>query len=327
MLNMQMSQPINTSSTAHIASIGNVFYNLLNILGERESDKRIIGLSDELKKLMQSARHDDLLAPKAPYVGIGRVNLLKTTDLPVSDHINFIKHGLGDALKNPSANVRSEDIRKDRIGMDLEEADSLKASTLTFKFICFKTPWGTVAGVPKKFFFSFKFFTFPPVKTAAVSIKNPHEHASNPNDMQGMKPGQPYYLSRVLPGSLSKRPQDPENARKDDTSHDPNMLAVTFQVDPSMSRILDEHMRLSNYLYERFLTVDIFDADSLFLYGTCKIPLFELLRQGRGSVVRAKECEMCNPDSGEFNGAIQLIMSNVGHTPSVTLKQDNMGTN
>jgi hypothetical protein len=193
------------SSTAHIASIGNVFYNLLNILGEKESDKRIIGLSDELKKLMQSARHDDLLAPKAPYVGMGKVNLLKTTDLPVSDHVNFIKHGLGDSLKNPTASIRSEDIMKDRLGMDLEQADSLQASTVTFKFICFKTPWGSIEGVPRKFFFSFKFFTFPPVKTAAVTFKNPHEHSNSPNDLQGIKPGQPYYLSKITPSSMSKR--------------------------------------------------------------------------------------------------------------------------
>ena len=85
---------------------------------------------------------------------------------------------------------------------------------------------------------------------------------------------------------------------------DPNLLAVTFNVDPSLSRIADEHSRLSGYLYDRFLTVDVFDAESLFLYGTCKIPLFELMRQGRGSVVRAKECEMCDPDSGDFRGAI-----------------------
>lgn len=69
---------------------------------------------------------------------------------------------------------------------------------------------------------------------------------------------------------------------------------------------------------ERFMTVDIFDGDSLFLYGTCKIPLFELMRQGRSVVVRAKECEMCDPDTGEFKGAIQFIMSNQGRIPSVS---------
>jgi hypothetical protein len=102
--------------------------------------------------------------------------------------------------------------------------------------------------------------------------------------------------------------------------HDPNLLSVTFSVDPSISHIEDENVKLSAYMFDRFLTVDVFDADSLFLYGTCKLPLFELLRQGRGSVVRAKECEMCDPDSGDERGSIQLIMSNVGHSPSVTIQ-------
>jgi hypothetical protein len=92
--------------------------------------------------------------------------------------------------------------------------------------------------------------------------------------------------------------------------HDPNLQSVTFEIDPTISRIANEHMLLANYLHERFLTVDIFNGDSLFLWGTCKIPLFELLRQGRGTVVRAKECEMCDPESGDFRGSIQLIMSN-----------------
>jgi hypothetical protein len=59
---------------------------------------------------------------------------------------------------------------------------------------------------------------------------------------------------------------------------DPNMLSVAFNVDPSISHIPEENVRLSEYLYDRFLTVDVFDAESLFLYGTCKVPLFELLK-------------------------------------------------
>jgi hypothetical protein len=44
--------------------------------------------------------------------------------------------------------------------------------------------------------------------------------------------------------------------------HDPNLLAVTFNIDPSQSRIKEEHERLTQYLYERFLTIDVFDAES-----------------------------------------------------------------
>ena len=103
-----------------------------------------------------------------------------------------------------------------------------------------------------------------------------------------------------------------------DTLIDPNMLSVTFELDPSISRILEEDLKLAEYLKDRFLTIDVFDGDSLFLYGSCKVPLFELLRQGRSSVIRAKECEMCEPDSGDFRGAVQMIMSNVGKVQSVS---------
>lgn len=58
---------------------------MLNMLGEREGDRRIIGLSDEMKRQMQTTRHDDLLGAKVPLVGMKQVNLLKTTDLPLSD--------------------------------------------------------------------------------------------------------------------------------------------------------------------------------------------------------------------------------------------------
>lgn len=145
--------------------------------------------------------------------------------------------------------------------MGVEVADPLKASTVTFKFICFKTPWGGLDRVPRKFFFSFKFFTFPTVKTGTVKLNN--------NNDSALKGGEPYYLQRVMPQA---------QIRNESTMVDPNMLSVAFNVDPSISHIPEENVRLSEYLYDRFLTVDVFDAESLFLYGTCKVPLFELLK-------------------------------------------------
>ena len=104
---------------------------------------------------------------------MGQVNLLKTTDLPVSDQINFIKRGLGgDMLQHPSAQLTSSSLVKDRMSLDLEAADPLRAQTLTFKFICFKTPWSNLEAMPSKFYFQFKFFTFPTVITDKVQIKS-----------------------------------------------------------------------------------------------------------------------------------------------------------
>ena len=55
-------------------------------------------------------------------------------------------------------------------------------------------------------------------------------------------------------------------------------MDVTFSIDPSESKIINEHVKLANYLKERFLTIDIFDVKTKFFYGSCKIPLFEILR-------------------------------------------------
>ena len=91
-----------------------------------------------------------------------------------------------------------------------------------------------------------------------------------------------------------------------------NVISVTFDIDPSMSKVNDEHIKLAQYLKERYLTVDIFDAQTRFYFGSCKIPLFELCRQGMAKMARAKECEIYNPQTNQYNGALQLLMSNEG---------------
>lgn len=55
-------------------------------------------------------------------------------------------------------------------------------------------------------------------------------------------------------------------------------MKIKFEIDPSVSRIEDEHMRLAKYLKSRYLTIDIFDAHTRFFFGSCKIPLFEIMR-------------------------------------------------
>lgn len=42
---------------------------------------------------------------------------------------------------------------KERITIDLEKADQLKACTITFKFICLKTPWKDLENMPSRFYF------------------------------------------------------------------------------------------------------------------------------------------------------------------------------
>lgn len=124
-----------------------------------------------------------------------------------------------------------------------------------------------------------------------------------------MQPGRSYYLAKdkFIETNVGR-----VQSERTSTLQDPDLLSVTFDIDSTISRVPDEHLRLGNYLKENYLNVDIFDADSRFIYATCKVPMFELLRQQKPNVVRAKECEVCAPDSTEFRGAIQVVMSNQG---------------
>lgn len=66
--------------------------------------------------------------------------------------------------------------------MENEVNDPYKASTLSFKFVAFKTPvslFGVDATsdivIPQKMYFSFKFFTFQSIVSEKVVIKLPNE--------------------------------------------------------------------------------------------------------------------------------------------------------
>lgn len=69
-------------------------------------------------------------------------------------------------------------------------------------------------------------------------------------------------------------------------------------------------MTLIRYLKERVLTVDIFDANSHMHVGTAKIPLFNLLRQGKELHASGQECDVCEPKYGKLIAKMQVIMSN-----------------
>ena len=83
--------------------IGNVFYNLLNMMGTQNRDERMIGLSNELREMIQSKKFNNLFDNNVPYAGFDKVNLLRTTDLSIRDQANLMKQGLGDLLHHPTA--------------------------------------------------------------------------------------------------------------------------------------------------------------------------------------------------------------------------------
>lgn len=51
------------------------------MIGERNGDTRIIGISNELRDMIQSRKFNNLFENNVPYAGFEKVNLLRTIDL------------------------------------------------------------------------------------------------------------------------------------------------------------------------------------------------------------------------------------------------------
>ena len=70
--------------------------------------------------------------------------------------------------------MRSQDRAKDQLNLELEAMDQLRACTVAFKFVAFKTSiHANVLNLPKRIFLQMRFFTFPEVHTDSVSLIEP----------------------------------------------------------------------------------------------------------------------------------------------------------
>lgn len=103
------------------------------------------------------------------------------------------------------------------------------------------------------------------------------------------------------------------------------------------------------YLSNHSLFVDVWDADSLLLIGTCSLPLRRIMRQGQKMVRCAVECDVIDSEdgrsvgggagvatqviredgilSGTVVGAINVILSNVGGQGKNPLRHANTNHN
>lgn len=134
---------------------------MLNILGKNSNDQRIIGMSNELRSAMQTQQLQSLSQNNVPFPGMNKINLLKTQDMSAQDKNRLAREGLGDMLYHPTTNVMSASLIREKIDMDLEKNDALRASQIQVKIVSYKTPFGKVDNMPRRFEFRFRFFTFP----------------------------------------------------------------------------------------------------------------------------------------------------------------------
>ena len=133
---------------------------------------------------------------------------------------------------------------------------------------------------------------------------------------------------RLLPadaGQLNILCRDESHAR------DEAPLALRYLIDCSDSSPT-EGLDFAEYMSQQFLSVDVWDSDSLLLLGSCNVPLRKIMRQGQAMAKCALECDVIYSDEntrtiggistsviyqggvgvGCVIGAMQVILSNRG---------------
>ena len=160
--------------------------------------------------------------------------------------------------------------------------------------------------MPKRMYFTTKLYTFGEVKTEKVILTQP-----NAQTIGKLEPDQQYLLAPLV----SQAPKDPR--RKDvaqqaglqiDFSFDPNKFALSDNENP----VEEQHEIFKQFMYERALTIDVWDADSTAHFGQCRIPLSLFLRQGDKERVVGQEFEVIEPENATKVGGLQVMVSNQG---------------
>ena len=154
---------------------------------------------------------------------------------------------------------------------------------------------------PKSVYFSYQFYSCEPTRTEVMRLLSSDK------------------------GQLSVL------CREDSHARDEAPLAMRYLIDTSESSP-SEGYDFADYMAHRSIFIDVWDADSLMLIGTCCLPLRKIMRQGQSVARCAIECDVIDIETnakivngittaiiqegsvgvGVVVGAVQVILSNLG---------------
>jgi len=162
-------------------------------------------------------------------------------------------------------------VRQAAVDILLEAGDHRSINDITIQFAGYRAGAkglnNASVAYPRAVYFSFQFYTCQPTRTEPM---------------------------RLLPadvGQVSVLARDEAHAR------DEIPLALRYTID-SGAATPTEAIEFAEYLANGTLYVDVWDADSLILLGTCGIPLRRVMRQGQPMAKCALECDVINSDAG-----------------------------
>ena len=204
----------------------------------------------------------------------GGSSVMNATALTRRDKIHLVKLGLGKGLVDNEI----DEFLAAEPSLEKELSDPNTACKINLKFSVFKAEDNpeTLSSVPTKMHMTFNFFSFP--ESNSTELKLTENEAED--EPRKVVPDKSYGLVRIHYDENQADVEDRKACR------------FEFKVDPTLSRVKDENLAFVKYLKERVLSVDLVDSYSKIHFGTAKIPLVNLLRQGKDLQSAGLECDV-----------------------------------
>ena len=238
------------------------------------------------------------------------MNQFHTREISRADKALLIQSGIKGILDNVGDYGATQ--LDESTALDSEIKDSNKASIILIQFLAIKASQHAIFRdsikpldighdnyeLPQKVYFTYNFFDLNATKTETIALEKPKD---TPSDPSMLKYGVPYYLVReayLKTGTDTKEP------------------ILRYEIDPSVGQQYQRHIDFAKYLYAKSLTIDIWDAESLMLFGSVKVPLRELMRQGKQISTFSKEFDIIEPSFMRSKGSLQVLLKNIGKQPS-----------
>ena len=231
--------------------------------------------------LLSRSLHSKIIRTKIePAISGGDQIVDHTRELSRAARTRLNRHGFSEHTEQENAHFRqtgeSSHPRKfslDPVDITLETRDSLNINDVSVQFAGFRaissehTIYDERGRTPRAIYCSYQFYTFSPTRTEVM---------------------------RLLPASLG---QVAALAREEAHARDESPLALRYIIDPT-GNCTSELYEFADYLANYQLNIDVWDADSLLLIGTCSVPLRKLMRQGQPKSSCWVESDIIDADIG-----------------------------
>ncbi len=205
-------------------------------------------------------------------------------DISLKDRADLISKGILELdVDEPNEKLVEYTLDKEIKGGEL-------ASLITFQFLAYKPSKSIkdISEIPEKLQFYFDFFNSQDIVSPVCIVNKPD------NDLK--------YYNNLL--TLTKE------GSEFSSDNDDRKANISIKYDPSFQTSIDFRDFIS-YLLTKKMPIKVMDVDKNFCIGFIKVPLKDLIRQGKHQTYQTKEYEIYD---NKFNmrGYVQLLLKNEG---------------